>query len=63
MRLLRVSDVAIVSDEPPGLNNRVGSQGPLDWLFEDETVECRPGASPDYGMHQAPLEPSNRIGL
>jgi hypothetical protein len=30
-RKLRGSDVAIVSDEPAGQHNRLGSQGPLDW--------------------------------
>jgi hypothetical protein len=32
----RGADVAIVSNEPAGQHNQLGSQGPLDWRFESE---------------------------
>ena len=36
MRWARDSDVAIVSQEPTGQNNRLGSQGPLDWWCDQK---------------------------
>jgi hypothetical protein len=38
MRTLRDSDVAIVSDEPVGQQNRLGSQGPLDWWCDQKNA-------------------------
>jgi hypothetical protein len=35
-RKFRDSDVAIVSGDPFGLNNRMGSQGPLDWWCDQK---------------------------
>ena len=50
MRRLRDSDVAIVSQEPIGQQNRLGSQGPLDgWCNQKEVV---PPAQADYGINR-----------
>jgi hypothetical protein len=46
----RVSDVAIVSDELFGLNNRTGSQGPLD-SRSGSTVQVPLGRKSDYGIN------------
>ena len=49
----RGSDVAIVSDDLPGLNNRMGSQGPLDqWCGSRGIVP--PSLRADYGSNAAP---------
>jgi hypothetical protein len=36
VRQTRASDVAIVSDEPAGQHNRLGSQGPLGWWCDQQ---------------------------
>jgi hypothetical protein len=50
IRRLRDSDVAIVSCEPIGQHNRLGSQGPLDgWCNQKAVV---PPAQADYGINR-----------
>ena len=57
MQNARVSDVAIVSDELFGLNNRTGSQGPLDqWCESAGHSAAWPLA--DYGINAEPGRPS-----